>query len=96
MVTMVCIFSLIQEVPTVLWTPHPPPTTLVVSDGTPPPPKKEKLEVQVSVTPTPQAPLPLNEVNAKRVGNKIYANSKDDWESVSSIEVDGDKFKFEK
>ena len=64
--------------------------------GVPPPPKKDKLEVQGSVTPTPQAPLPVNEVDAKRVGNKIYANSKADWESVSSIDVGGEKFKFER
>ena len=30
------------------------------------------------------------------MGNKIYANIKDDWERVSSIEVDGEKFKFER
>ena len=68
----------------------------MASPGVPPPPKKDKLEIQDSVTPTPQAPRPVHEVEAKREGNKIYANSKDDWESVSSIEVGGEKFKFER
>lgn len=61
------------------------------SSHTPTPPKKDKLEVTMSHTPKP--PNEVNEVNAKRVGNKIYANTKDDWESVSSIGVGGETFR---